>query len=445
MNLKLSVVNYQLSIILLLFFTMPLKAQVTIGAQKAPHSYSVLELASAKGGLRLPMLNTSDRDALNLTSDSTEANGLFIYNTDIKCVEFWSDGSWIALCNNTSLKLSKITGNNGVAKGTTGLIYSVAPVSGVTTYTWTVPTAAGWSITAGQGTYSITVTAGSADGPAGTISVTASNGTCSGTSTLAVSVGCPVKTVDGNWLTFMCYNLGAAESVKSLSPTEQAAYTAPLDEYGYCYQWGRKTDGHQARYGQSYPSNNTNEESGVVSNPNLDDNGQVVSTFTAAYGKFIKNNSDITYYDWRSPQDSTLWYNNGKTANDPCPQGWRVPTTIEMRSIMNGNTTAIFSIPATGYTGTSDNTWVWNDAVGTTRGWLITPSGSTTPTLFLPAAGYRYYNSSALNGMNSLGYYWSSSANDTNADYMYFTGTSVGPANYANRAYGASIRCVVDQ
>jgi len=30
MNLKLSIVNYQLSILLLLFFALPLKAQVTI-------------------------------------------------------------------------------------------------------------------------------------------------------------------------------------------------------------------------------------------------------------------------------------------------------------------------------------------------------------------------------------------------------------------------------
>jgi len=55
MNLKLSIVNYQLSIFVatVTFFALPLKAQVTIGAQKAPHSYSVLELESTKGGFRL--------------------------------------------------------------------------------------------------------------------------------------------------------------------------------------------------------------------------------------------------------------------------------------------------------------------------------------------------------------------------------------------------------
>ena len=56
---------------------------------------------------------------------------------------------------------------------TTLQVYSVLPVAGAATYTWTVPI--GWTITAGAGTNSITVTTGTV-GQSGNISVTAGNG-----------------------------------------------------------------------------------------------------------------------------------------------------------------------------------------------------------------------------------------------------------------------------
>lgn len=62
--------------------------------------------------------------------------------------------------------------------GQTNLTYTVVPVSGASSFVWTVP--AGWVITAGQGTPSITVTAGSTAGP---ISVVAANGCGSSTAT----------------------------------------------------------------------------------------------------------------------------------------------------------------------------------------------------------------------------------------------------------------------
>ena len=82
-----------------------------------------------------------------------------------------------------------INGSTSSCPTTAGLTYSVSPVANAATYIWVVPT--GWTITAGQGTYSITVTAGSF-GQNGNISVSASNiiGT-SGLSTLAVTVSLP--------------------------------------------------------------------------------------------------------------------------------------------------------------------------------------------------------------------------------------------------------------
>jgi len=526
MNLKLSIVNYQLSIFVAIvtFFALPLKAQVTIGAQKAPHSYSVLELMSTKGGLRLPMLSNDERDALLLTPDSTEASGLFIYNTDIDCVEFWSGGKWIDLCSatpassivnsitlasavgtdaqivcggtaitpikysttgatgatfiglpigvtgswnanivtisgtpetsgnytyivvltggsgsgmaigtitvNTAPQLT-IIGNNGVTKNTT-TTYSVAPVSGVTNYTWTV-SGTDWSITTGQGSSSITATCGTSNG---TITVTAINSCGTGTASMDVKVGCPVKTISGSWLTFMCYNLGAATGVQSLTPAQQAAAPA-ANNYGDLYQWGRVADGHQLRTSPSYPTNdNVTPENGVVSSPNLNGNGQVDPTFEA-YGKFIKNNNSATFYDWRSPQDNTLWYNNGKTVNDPCPDGWRVPTQAEWGSIFLGG--AISDAPGAA----TVNKWTWNNSG--TYGYLITPLGNSEATLFLPAGGLRNSDTSSLSSITLYGYYWSSSVNGSKANYLAFTNSNVSPGSSIYfHAVGNSIRCVAE-
>src|SRR6185295_17556101 len=80
-----------------------------------------------------------------------------------------------------------ITGTTPQCPALTGQIYSISAVPNATTYNWTVPT--GWTITAGAGTTSITVTTG-ATGQNGNIIVTATNacGT-SAASTLAVTVG----------------------------------------------------------------------------------------------------------------------------------------------------------------------------------------------------------------------------------------------------------------
>ncbi len=67
-----------------------------------------------------------------------------------------------------------IDGGTSVCDNVPGLVYSIAAVPGATSYTWTVP--AGWQITAGQGTTSITVTSGALF-QIGSVSVVANN-TC---------------------------------------------------------------------------------------------------------------------------------------------------------------------------------------------------------------------------------------------------------------------------
>ncbi|MFH0865240.1 MAG: hypothetical protein V1904_03545 [Bacteroidota bacterium] len=85
-----------------------------------------------------------------------------------------------------------IAGLTSVPKGTSGLVYSVSPVTGATSYTWSVPV--GCTITSGQGTNSIKVDYG-CTAVSGNISVTAGNScTTTPASTLAVTVASTLAT-----------------------------------------------------------------------------------------------------------------------------------------------------------------------------------------------------------------------------------------------------------
>ncbi|MPM24685.1 hypothetical protein SDC9_71169 [bioreactor metagenome] len=121
---------------------------------------------------------------LNLTAAAISNNGY-----QYRCVvdngvpPVATSNAAILTVNNVPAQPSAITGTSSTCQGVTGLVYSVTDVSGIN-YTWSVP--AGWSITAGQGTNSITATSGSSGG---TISVTPSNSCGSGTAqTMTVSM-----------------------------------------------------------------------------------------------------------------------------------------------------------------------------------------------------------------------------------------------------------------
>jgi len=89
---------------------------------------------------------------------------------------------------NTIAQPGVITGTASVAQGVSGITYTIAPVTGATTYAWTY-TGSGVTFGSGQGTTSVTVNY-ACNATSGNISVTASN-TCVGPSvarTFAVTV-----------------------------------------------------------------------------------------------------------------------------------------------------------------------------------------------------------------------------------------------------------------
>jgi uncharacterized protein (TIGR02145 family) len=89
-----------LMLALLMLSAASANAQVTIGSDKEPPAYSLLELdaGSNKGGLHLPRLTTAERDALSLDAD---AAGLLIFNTSTGCLDIWTGSTWKSQCEST--------------------------------------------------------------------------------------------------------------------------------------------------------------------------------------------------------------------------------------------------------------------------------------------------------------------------------------------------------
>jgi len=86
--------------------------------------------------------------------------------------------------------------------------------------------------------------------------------------------------------------------------------------------------------------------------------------------------------------------------------------------------------------------WIWTDSYQTTgvAGYWVT--GKNGNTIFLPAAGYRYYD--YLRGAGDYGLYWSSSL-DTGSPYSAWSAyfhSGNARRNYDGRCYGLSVRPV---
>lgn len=179
---------------------------------------------------------------------------------------------------------------------------------------------------------------------------------------------------------WMDRNLGASRV--ATSSTDSAAY-------GDLYQWGRGADGHQLR---TSPTTVTTS-----------------ATDAPGHGSFIQ--TDTSPFDWRAPQNNSLWQ-GVSGANNPCPSGFRLPTETELD--------------------TERASWASND-----------PAGAYTSPLKLVVAGFRFHNDGWLSAAGSSGLYWSSTVNDSSARVLFFySGYAYVDSYY--RALGFSLRCLKD-
>ena len=174
-----------------------IQGQVGIG-NHSPNTNAILDLTnSSSKGMLLPRITTANEGSM-----SAPANGLMFYNTTTNCVDVYVTangiGSWQSIfCPCPTLAAPAISGPASVCPGATGLVYSVAPVAGVTSYAWSVSgTATSSNITATSGP-AVTVTAPSTGPYYVTCTLTnACGATSAGSSTITVANGSIAWTAD---------------------------------------------------------------------------------------------------------------------------------------------------------------------------------------------------------------------------------------------------------
>lgn len=239
--------------------------------------------------------------------------------------------------------------------------------------------------------------------------VTANGGLCSGNARIR-SVDCGAPTSTGGFLRFMCHNLGANESADPFTPSWQLN--------GAYFQWGKKP---VDTNGDGYRTKPNSGTEGFAAAPTGSTAGTANDAAVASWSP-----STATNGAWNVTEGSPV-----KTANDPCPSGFRVPTRNEWVSIYS-------TTPINTQTNWSD---VGTYAISTTN---YSAGKNINNSLYLPAAGARASTNGSLNNRGNGGVYWSSTENSADAYTLFFNSGVVAPANFNSRREGFSVRCVAE-
>jgi uncharacterized protein (TIGR02145 family) len=452
MKMKMKMKNklyYGLLLMTAILLSLNLQAQVTIGSGAIPDEYSLLDLVTTtvKKGLHLPRLTSAEimtlTDSWDTSDKKNKAEGLVVYNTNSHCYLVWNGNIWLSLCSPEanppvittqprSFNWKETTGTGdllgiGVDGPTINVIASGTPPL---SYQW----------------YEVPLNVNSAPAPATGIGnqtanytpdlsqfgmrryyciITDGNNSSIPSNIARVAVGCGALNDAGNWISFMCYNLGATIPNKSID--SQKAYPSPTGSgvtdatvYGDLYQWGRVADGHEKRTSEVEQGG-----SGVTLS-----GGQATGIFA---GKFLTGDAGSNE-NWRPNNGDAdrLWLHY-KGGYDPCPTGWRIPVQTEVGSIFRSGAT-----PGTLNDATS-NVWTWYD--GNTSGLELRPDGETV-TLFFPAAGIRLYDAGALVNTGVECNIWTSTIYGTGSANLWDGPNHAVPSDVTYRSYGLAVRCV---
>ncbi len=188
---------------------------------------------------------------------------------------------------------------------------------------------------------------------------------------------------------------------RNLGANRQALSVSDYESYGSLYQWGRSNDGHQIINWASSTTTDGVEQSRVSS--------VVAAEANPNHSDFITT-LDNSGANWTSFTGNNLWEDG---INDPCPEGYHVPTASEFQEEINKfhsqDIYAAFSI------------------------------------LRLPTVGFREGNSSIV-ASEEEAFYWTSTVNGSNSSLFQATtnsaSVSVDENDSFNRSRGLAIRCV---
>ena len=233
------------------------------------------------------------------------------------------------------------------------------------------------------------------------------------------------------------------------TPQDDSSNYNDAGDFGDLYQWGRIADGHQHivwnRSGgmvrSVLPMTGNGATSLHVRPPTTplirDANGQIPPSNTNFFGKFIEpahpHNAGNPYHRWGDGNltSNTFMNNWGRPnvlreinsisdwdfpANNPCPPGWRVPSSFEWIDMLHGTggadmthdiRPAQLNLPLTGTY--SKNTWRWRAPV------TLSHQQTSRPTLTVrsPRGEYAYFVHTRLRDANGvvgwdLTVYWAS-------------------------------------
>jgi uncharacterized protein (TIGR02145 family) len=393
--------------------TRTLSAQTVIGGD-IPDSSAILDLQSTDKGLLIPRMSETQRNAI-----AGPAMGLIVLNTTNNCLEVNlgtpSSPEWAAVtcrigslsaiscsgavlygslepgaaASGVSVKVPYTGGNGGAHSGQT------ATSTGVTGLTATL--AAGNFAT---GADSLTYTISGTPSGAGTASFALNIGGQSCTLELTVAVPAPscwAKVSATDTLFFMCHNLASAN-------TSADPFTPSWEINGGYWQWGRK--GPDASL---WLNTNTTEFAHGPTGPGAGEtNEAVISGWNQTWAP------------------NGAWSDSLKTANDPCPAGYRLPTKAQWDGVLANNTQNLVGT---------------NWAVGATN---YSTGRSFGSSLMLPAAGYRNDVVGLLFNRGYVSYYWSSTENGASSGWSLFFSSVVSNTIQYSRKHGYSVRCAAE-
>ena len=210
---------------------------------------------------------------------------------------------------------------------------------------------------------------------------------------------CGAYVAPGVWKEFDCYNLAAIGKTTNDDP-----FTPSWRLIGGYWQWGRKGPDSS----QWYDTNTENFAHGPTGPDSGDANDGEISSLNDNY----------------APDDS--WSDTSKTASDPCPTGYRVPTYSQWDGVLDNNTQSTVGTWSTDDTNYSSARFFGND-------------------LMLSAAGYRFLGRGSLYHRGGSGTYWSSTHGTSNYAWsLNFYSSYATTYSSSDRRNGFSVRCVAE-